>query len=98
MLDLMRAGFLAGIGSRFCFYRKAETVEPGWMQMYVQYYDREIRTSDDNPTAGILLCAEKNDAVVRYVLSEENHQKKQDAKYMLNILNSLIMYGGDEGI
>jgi hypothetical protein len=44
------------------------------MQMYVHYYDREIRTSDDNPTVGILLCAEKNDAVVRYVLSEENHQ------------------------
>lgn len=46
----------------------------GQMQMYVHFYDREIRTSDDNPTVGILLCAEKNDAVVRYVLSEENHQ------------------------
>ncbi|MFA6224537.1 MAG: PDDEXK nuclease domain-containing protein [Desulfomonilaceae bacterium] len=46
----------------------------GQMQMYVHYYDREIRTLDDNPTVGILLCAEKNDSVVRYVLSEENQQ------------------------
>lgn len=46
----------------------------GQMQMYVHYDDRKIRTSDDNPTVGILLCAEKNDAVVRYVLSEENQQ------------------------
>ena len=46
----------------------------GQMQMYVNFYDREIRTADDNPTVGLLLCAEKNDAVVRYVLGEENEQ------------------------
>ena len=46
----------------------------GQMQMYVNYYDREIRTSDDNPTVGLLLCAEKNDSVVRYVLGDENQQ------------------------
>jgi predicted nuclease of restriction endonuclease-like (RecB) superfamily len=46
----------------------------GQMQMYVNFYDREIRTADDNPTVGLLLCAYKNDAVVRYVLGEENQQ------------------------
>jgi predicted nuclease of restriction endonuclease-like (RecB) superfamily len=46
----------------------------GQMQMYVNFYDREIRTPGDNPTVGLLLCAEKNDAVVRYVLGEENEQ------------------------
>lgn len=46
----------------------------GQMQMYVNYYDREIRAADDNPTVGLILCAEKNDAVVRYVLGEENEQ------------------------
>ena len=46
----------------------------GQMQMYVNFYDREIRSTDDNPTVGLLLCAEKNDAVVRYVLGDENQQ------------------------
>ena len=44
------------------------------MQMYVNYYDREILSADDNPTVGLILCAEKNDAVVRYVLGDENPQ------------------------
>ncbi len=46
----------------------------GQMQMYVNYYDREVRALEDNPTVGLILCAEKNDAVVRYVLGEENEQ------------------------
>lgn len=46
----------------------------GQMQLYVNYYDQEVATSDDNPTIGLILCSEKNDAVVRYVLGEHNQQ------------------------
>jgi len=46
----------------------------GQMQLYVNYYDREVRVPDDNPTVGLLLCTEKNDAVVRYILGEDNQQ------------------------
>jgi len=46
----------------------------GQMQLYVNYYDREIRADDDNPTVGLLLCTEKNDAVGRYILGEDNQQ------------------------
>jgi predicted nuclease of restriction endonuclease-like (RecB) superfamily len=46
----------------------------GQMQLYVNYYDREIRAPDDNPTVGLLLCTEKNDAMVRYILGENNQQ------------------------
>ncbi len=46
----------------------------GQMQMYVNYYDRDIKQEDDNPTIGLLLCAEKNDAVVKYTLPENNKQ------------------------
>lgn len=46
----------------------------GQMQLYVHYYDREIREAADNPTIGLILCSEKNDAVVRYVLDEKNQQ------------------------
>ena len=40
----------------------------GQMQMYVNYYTRELMNEDDNPPIGIVLCAEKNDAVVKYTL------------------------------
>jgi len=46
----------------------------GQMQMYVHYFDREIRGEGDNPSIGLILCTDKNDAVVRYVLNEENKQ------------------------
>ena len=46
----------------------------GQMQMYVNYYTRELMNEGDNPPIGILLCAEKNDAVVRYSLPENNNQ------------------------
>jgi predicted nuclease of restriction endonuclease-like (RecB) superfamily len=46
----------------------------GQMQMYVNYYQREITASDENPPIGIVLCADKNDAVVRYTLPEDNQQ------------------------
>lgn len=46
----------------------------GQLQMYVNYYDRSIKESYENPTIGVLLCADKNDAVVRYTLPENNTQ------------------------
>ena len=44
----------------------------GQMQMYVNYYDREIRKDDENPTVGILLSTLKNKTVVKYTLPEDN--------------------------
>ncbi|MEZ5009600.1 MAG: PDDEXK nuclease domain-containing protein [Chitinophagales bacterium] len=46
----------------------------GQMQMYVNYYDREIRLEDENKTVGIVLCKDKNEAVVEYTLPENNEQ------------------------
>ena len=46
----------------------------GQMQMYVNFYDREIKQPDDNPTVGLVLCEDKKDAVVRYALSKDNRQ------------------------
>ncbi|MEA2034284.1 MAG: PDDEXK nuclease domain-containing protein [Euryarchaeota archaeon] len=54
----------------------------GQMQMYVNYYTREMRTEGDNPPVGIVLCADKSDAVVRYTLPEDNSQIFA-SKYML---------------
>ncbi|MBX2958929.1 MAG: DUF1016 family protein [Flavobacteriales bacterium] len=46
----------------------------GQMQMYVNYYDREIRLDDENKTIGIVLCQNKSEAVVEYTLPENNEQ------------------------
>ncbi len=46
----------------------------GQMQMYVNYYTRELMNPGDNPPIGIVLCAEKNDAVVKYTLPEGENQ------------------------
>jgi predicted nuclease of restriction endonuclease-like (RecB) superfamily len=46
----------------------------GQMQMYVNYYTRELMNEGDNPPIGIILCSDKSENVVRYTLSTENTQ------------------------
>jgi len=45
----------------------------GQMQMYVHYYDRYVRQEWEKPTIGILLCQEKNDALVELTLPEDTN-------------------------
>ena len=45
----------------------------GQLQMYVNYYDRFEKEDFENPTIGILLCTDKNDAVVKITLPENNN-------------------------
>ncbi len=45
----------------------------GQLQMYVNYYDRVEKVAHEKPTIGILLCADKNNAVVKYSLPENNN-------------------------
>jgi predicted nuclease of restriction endonuclease-like (RecB) superfamily len=45
----------------------------GQMLMYVHYYDRYQKLPDENPTVGILLCKEKNDALVEITLPENSN-------------------------
>ena len=46
----------------------------GQMQMYVNYYTRELMNEGDNPPVGIVLCADKSDSLVEYTLPEDNVQ------------------------
>ena len=46
----------------------------GQMQMYVNYYDREIKLDDESKTIGIILCQDKSESVVKYTLPENNEQ------------------------
>ena len=46
----------------------------GQMDMYVRMYDDLKRGAEDGPTVGIILCAQKDESVVRYSVLEGNEQ------------------------
>ncbi len=46
----------------------------GQMQMYVNYYDRNIKLDDENKTIGIILCQKKSDVLVKMTLPNNNEQ------------------------
>lgn len=54
--------------------RKLSHADIGQMLLYVNYFDREIRDENDNPTIGLVLCTEKSDTMVKYMLNETNQQ------------------------
>lgn len=55
----------------------------GQVLFYVNYFDMERRTDGDNPTLGLILCTDKNDAVVKYTLGAEQEKKIFASRYKL---------------
>ncbi len=55
----------------------------GQLQLYVNFYDRERRSEGDNPTLGLILCTDKNNAVVKYTLGPEQSRKIFASRYKL---------------
>ena len=57
----------------------------GQMQMYVNYFDRFVKTQEENPTVGIILCRKKKDSMVEITLSKDaNIQASQYQLYLPN--------------
>lgn len=54
--------------------RKLSHADLGQMQLYVNYFDQEIRAKSDNPTIGLILCTKKSDAMVKYTLGDKAKQ------------------------
>jgi len=55
----------------------------GQMQMYVNYYDREVKLPDENPTIGLLLCKSKKQTVVELTLPKDaNIHAKEYSLYL----------------
>lgn len=54
----------------------------GQMQMYVNYYAKELMNDGDSHPIGIILCAEKNDAVVKYTLGDDDKMYIYASKYL----------------
>ncbi len=57
----------------------------GQLQLYVNYYDQERLSTGDNPTLGLILCTDKNDAVVKYTLGHDQAQKIFASRYKLHL-------------
>jgi predicted nuclease of restriction endonuclease-like (RecB) superfamily len=57
----------------------------GQMQMYVNYYTREMMNEGDNPPIGIILCADKSDAIVKYTFPDGGNPQIFASKYMLHM-------------
>lgn len=55
----------------------------GQMQLYVNYFDEKRRIADDNPSLGLILCTDKNEAVVKYTLGESQQDKIFASRYKL---------------
>lgn len=61
---------------------KVKHQDIGQMQMYVNYYKSNMLTEGDNEPIGIVLCAEKNEAVVKYTLGSDSNTHIYASKYM----------------
>ncbi len=55
--------------------------DTGQMDMYIRMFDDLKKQSEDNPTIGIILCAEKDETVVKYSILKE-HKQLFATKYM----------------
>lgn len=52
--------------------KKLNHEDLGQLQMYVNYFDRKEKLEHENKTIGILLCADKNNSLVKFTLPENN--------------------------
>ena len=57
----------------------------GQLQFYVNYFDRERRTVGDQPTLGLILCSDKNEAVVQYTLGPDQKKQIFTSRYKLHL-------------
>jgi len=46
----------------------------GQMDFYVRFFEDQVRQESDNPTIGLILCAEKDRTIVKYSLLNESKQ------------------------
>ena len=63
------------------------------MQMYVNYYDRDVKLPEENNTMGVVLCRSKHNALVEYTLPKNNKQIfASQYKMILPSKNNSLIY------
>ena len=73
----------------------------GQMQMYVNYFDRFVKTAEENPTIGILLCKRKNQALVEITLPKDANIHAREYRLYLpskdELQQKLMEWTGERG-
>lgn len=64
--------------------KKLSHADLGQMQLYVNYFDSEIKQENDNPTIGLVLCTQKSDEMAKYLLGDKAKQIFA-SKYQLHL-------------
>ena len=64
--------------------------DAGQMSLYLNYYEAEEMADGDNPPIGIILCADKNDLLVKYTTANKNDQLFV-SKYLVNLPDKKIL-------
>ena len=71
----------------------------GQMQMYVNYFDREVKIEDENSTLGMILCKQKNKALVEMTLPQDANIHAREYRLYLpskeELKRKLIEWAGD---
>ena len=62
---------------------KLNHADIGQMDFYTRYFDKEIKQETDNPTISLILCTDKNKAMVKYTLLEDKSNNIFASKYTL---------------
>ena len=62
---------------------KLNHADIGQMDFYTRYFNKEIKQDTDNPTIGLILCTDKNKAMVKYTLLEDKSNNIFASKYTL---------------
>ena len=69
---------------------KFSYADAGQMTLYLNYYENEEMTEEDNLPIGIILCADKNDTLVKYTTADKNEQLFV-SKYLLGLPDKKIL-------
>jgi len=71
--------------------KKLTPKDIGQMDMYVRMFDALKRNEDDNPTIGLILCAEKDETIVKYsILKESQHIFASKYRFVLPTEDELV--------
>ena len=62
---------------------KLNHADIGQMDFYTRYFNKEVKQDTDNPTIGLILCTDKNKAMVKYTLLEDKSNNIFASKYTL---------------
>lgn len=72
----------------------------GQMQMYVNYYDRHVKLDEENPTVGIILCKQNDEALVEITLPEGANVHAREYRLVLpskaDLRRKLLEWAGED--